>query len=115
MSQVKRCSKCNKSKSFSEFHKDRTHSSGLQRYCKDCKKKVDAHGKSEDDGKYILYYLPKERYIGMTKNFTKRKQKHEKAGKDIRWAFVVMKTKKVRFAHLMETLFHMLGFNGFRY
>ena len=51
----------------------------------------------------------------MTKNFTKRKQKHKKSGKDVRWAFVVMKTRKVKLAHLVETLFHMLGFNGFRY
>lgn len=115
MKQTKLCSKCKTTKPFVEFHKDKSRADGLQRYCKQCKKKVDVHGSSGDEGKYILYYLPKERYIGMTKNFTKRKQKHRKSGKDVRWAFVVMKTRKVKLAHLVETLFHMLGFNGFRY
>ena len=66
------CSKCKKSKALSDFHKDKSRPSGVQRYCKDCKKKVDVHGSTEHVGKFLLYYLPKERYIGMTKNFKKR-------------------------------------------
>lgn len=115
MKLTKQCSKCNKLKSVDDFHKDRSRADGLQRYCKQCKKRVDVNGKKEYEGKFMLYYLPKERYIGMTKNFTKRKQKHKKSGKDVRWAFVVLKTRRAKLAHLFETMFHMLGFNGFRY
>lgn len=109
------CSKCKKHKPAIEFHKDKSRSSGLQRYCKQCKKKTDVNGTKEDEGMFIIYYLPKERYIGMTKNFRKRIQKHEGKGKNIKYAFVVMKTKKMKLAHLIETIFHMFGFNGFRY
>ena len=109
------CSKCKKRKPAKDFHKDSSRANGLQRYCKKCKKAASVHGKQVDEGKFILYYLPKERYIGMTKNFNKRVQKHSARGKDVRWAFVVMKTRKMKLAHLVETIFHMLGFNGFRY
>ena len=109
------CSKCNKIKFESEFHKDRSRKSGLQRYCKSCKRQVDVHGKKTFDGYFIVYYLPKERYIGMTKNFTKRKGKHKERGKNVKYAFIVLKTRRMKLAHLVETLFHMLGFDGFRY
>lgn len=109
------CSKCKKTKPVSEFHKDRSRASGVQRYCKKCKKKVDVHGKKKHDGKFIIYYLPKERYIGMTKNFTKRVTRHRERGKNVKYAFIVLKTRKMKLAHLLETMFHMLGFNGFRY
>ena len=111
----RKCSKCKRSKPQSDFHVDRSHSSGFQRYCKPCKKVVDVHGKKEFSGYFIVYYLPKERYIGMTKNFTKRRTKHRENGKNVKYAFIVLKTKRMKLAHLIETLFHMFGFNGFRY
>lgn len=112
---LQNCSKCKKPKPVSEFHIDRSRASGLQRYCKSCKRSADVHGKKEFDGYFIIYYLPKERYIGMTKNFTKRVKRHKENGKNVKYAFIVLKTKKMKLAHLLETLFHMLGFNGFRY
>jgi hypothetical protein len=112
---LQNCSKCKKSKPVSEFHIDRSRASGLQRYCKTCKRSVDVHGKKEFDGYFIVYYLPKERYIGMTKNFTKRTKRHKENGKNVKYAFIVLKTKRMKLAHLAETMFHMFGFNGFRY
>lgn len=108
-----RCSKCKKSKLRSEFHLDRSRPSGLQRYCKECKKRRDAVG--THGGDFLIYYLPKERYIGMTKNFSKRVAKHKKSGKNTKYAFIVLKTKHMKLAHLVETMFHMFGFRGFRY
>jgi NAD-dependent SIR2 family protein deacetylase len=112
---VAHCSKCKKKKPLSDFHKDKSRVSGVQRYCKECKKKVDIHGSTEHVGKFLIYYLPKERYIGMTKNFKKRVQKHSENGKNVKYAFIVLKTKRMKLAHLVETLFHMVGFKGFRY
>lgn len=109
------CSKCKKKKPLSEFHKDRSRPSGVQRYCKKCKKRVDVHGRKEHEGRYILYYLPKERYIGMTMNFKKRVTRHREKGKNVKYAFIILTTRRVKLAHLLETMFHMLGFNGFRY
>jgi hypothetical protein len=97
---LQRCSKCEKSKPETEFHIDRSRASGFQRYCKPCKRKVDGHGKKEFDGYFIVYYLPKERYIGMTKNFIKRKQRHKEKGKNIKYGFIVLKTRKMKLADL---------------
>jgi hypothetical protein len=110
-----RCAKCKQRKPREEFHKDKSRPSGVQRYCKPCKKNVDVHGKKTLDGKFVLYYLPKERYIGMTKNYSRRVKRHKENGKNVEWAFIVVKTKHMKLAHLLETLLHMLGFNGFRY
>lgn len=112
---TRNCSKCKKMKPESAFHKDRSRNAGLQRYCKSCKKQADVNGKKEFEGYFLLYYLPKERYVGMTKNFTKRKKRHKEKGKNVKYAFILLKTKKMKLAHLAETLLHMLGFNGFRY
>ena len=112
---LQNCSKCKKPKPVSEFHIDRSRASGLQRYCKSCKRSVDVHGKKKFDGYFIVYYLPKERYIGMTKNFTKRVNRHKENGKNVKYSFIVLKTKRMKLAHLVETILHMLGFNGFRY
>jgi len=51
----------------------------------------------------------------MTKNFVKRRTKHREGGKNVKYAFIVFKTKRMKLAHLVETIFHMFGFNGFRY
>jgi len=115
MAEKFRCAKCKKHKTREQFHKDRSRPTGVQRYCKPCKKRADVHGKKKLDGKFILYYLPKERYIGMTKNFSRRIKRHKENGKNIEWAFIVVKTRHMKLAHLLETLLHMVGFNGFRY
>ena len=88
------CSKCKVVKPVSEFHIDRSRVSSIQRYCKACKKAVDVHGKKEFSGYFILYYLPKERYIGMTKNFTKRKARHKKKRKECQVCFCCAKDKE---------------------
>ena len=108
-----KCSKCEKVKSKKDFHTDKKHSSGVQRYCKVCTKKVDRKGKYGD--KYCVYYLPKHSYVGMTIHFTKRMQKHEQRGRNTKGAFVLFKTKNAKIAHTVEHLLHMMGFNGFRY
>jgi hypothetical protein len=107
-----RCSKCKKDKPRSSFHVDRSRPSRLQRYCKECKKRKN-EGKVK--GQFIIYYLPKERYVGMTKNYSRRIASHRKIGRNTKYAFIILKTKKVRLAHLVETFLHIIGFNGFRY
>jgi hypothetical protein len=51
----------------------------------------------------------------MTMNFKKRVTRHKELGKNVKYAFIIMTTKRVKLAHLLETMFHMLGFKGFRY
>ena len=112
---MKKCSRCQKEKPSTEFHKDNSRTDGLQRYCKTCKKKRDFVGYGKYRGKYVVYYLPKHRYVGMTKNYKKRIQKHGFKGKDIEGHFALFVTKSKKIAHIVESLLHLVGFNGFRY
>jgi len=111
------CSSCKKNKDYSEYHKDRTRKNGIQRYCKECKRFLDKEGYvPKYRGKYIIYYLPKERYVGMTLNLKKRINAHEKRDRrDITGYRVLLTIKNKKIAHIVETLFHLFGFRGFRY
>ncbi len=51
----------------------------------------------------------------MTKNYNRRILSHKNKGKNVKHAFIVLKTKKVKLAHLIETTLHLIGFKGFRY
>jgi hypothetical protein len=106
-----RCSKCTKNKPADQFHRSNTRPQGVQRYCKECKKKIDTTRKKL----YYVYYLPRERYVGMTKHVTKRMQRHRERGKDTRGYRIMLSTKNVKAAHLFESLLHLFGFKGFRY
>lgn len=58
---MKVCTKCNKQKPLSEFHKDKTHKSGLNYWCKTCRK--------NNDQKY--YQTHKIKYIKYAKDYRK--------------------------------------------
>lgn len=114
MSKRYKCSRCQKHKTKDQFHKDNTsRPREVQRYCKQCKKKIDSDGKY--GGKYVVYMLPRENYVGMTKNVSKRMQKHRKEGRVTSFKRILFTTRSAKLAHLVELVFHMFGFNGFRY
>lgn len=111
-----KCSKCKEQKPRSSFHADnRSGQRGVQRYCKECKKKKDRNGTDNDAGAFSVYMLPKEHYVGMTRNVTKRMQKHRKRGRDTEGNKVLFTTKKAKLAHIVESFYHLVGYNGFRY
>ena len=112
-----KCSKCKIEKPFSDFHKDTTRKNGRSRYCKPCKKDYDKHGNDPKLwNKYIVYYLPKHRYVGMTMNIKRRINQHTtNENRDVEGYRVILSTKSKRIAHLAETFLHIIGFNGFRY
>jgi len=115
MMSLHKCSRCQKKKPASEFHKSNTRKAGVQRYCKECKRLVDRNGKKAHNGKYIVYYLPKERYVGMTQNYRKRMYKHKIRGRNTRGSRILLITGSSKLAHLLETLLHLVGYKGFRY
>lgn len=112
-----KCSGCQTEKPLTEFHKDRTRKSGHQRYCKECKRFFDKEGYHPKHKKnYMIYYLPKERYIGMTYNLKRRITAHQKKNnRDITGYRIIYTTKHEKVAHIIETFLHLIGFNGFRY
>ena len=63
---------------------------------------------------YAVYYIPNEKYIGMSKDVYGRMRKHKHLGKDIEGYKVLCTFKNPKIAHLIETLLHLIGYNGFR-
>lgn len=117
MTKLQKCSKCKADKPYSEFHKDKNRVNGVSRYCKPCKRDYDKHGGNPKLwDKYIVYYLPNHRYIGMTMNIKRRINQHvTKEGRNVDGYKILITTKSKRIAHLAETFLHIIGFNGFRY
>lgn len=111
------CSKCQTLRPFTDFHKDKRRPSGISRYCKPCKKAYDRHGfDPKHKEKYVVYYLPKHRYVGMTFNLRRRIGQHvTKEKRNVEGYKVLLASKSKRIAHLLETFLHIIGFNGFRY
>jgi NAD-dependent SIR2 family protein deacetylase len=112
-----KCSRCKKEKPFSDFHNDKARKNGMARYCKPCKKDYDKHGNNPKLwDKYIVYYLPKHRYVGMTMNIKRRINQHTtKENRNVEGYRILLSTKSKRIAHLAETFLHIIGFDGFRY
>jgi hypothetical protein len=70
--------------------------------------------RSNDYPGYAVYYIPEEHYIGMSKNVYNRMLKHKHLGKIIDgWEVLMCFENPIR-AHLMETQFHLMGYNGYR-
>jgi hypothetical protein len=78
---MKTCSKCNQTKSFGDFYKDKGRKTGLSPYCKDCYKQ-----KSAD------YYLKNVEKIKIThKNYEEKTNFQEKWRKENKNYFVEWK------------------------
>lgn len=114
---TKNCPKCNTVKTLDEFYSSTKKKDGKQGYCKDCMKAFSKEGyETKYHGKYVVYHLPKENYIGMTYNISKRISHHKRQHKrDVTNYRVILSTKSKWLAHMTETFLHMIGFNGFRY
>jgi len=114
---LQNCSKCKTEKPFSDFHKDRGRPLGISRYCKPCKKDYDRFGGDPKlRNKYVVYYLPKHRYVGMTFNIRRRINQHlTQENRDVEGYRILLASNSKRIAHLLETFLHIIGFNGFRY
>jgi hypothetical protein len=63
---------------------------------------------------YSVYYLPEEHYIGISKNILARISKHKHLGRLVSGWEVICSYENPIEAHLLETLFHLRGYNGYR-
>ena len=115
---MKKCGCCKVDKSLNNFNKDKAKKDGLQSYCRECasdiKRKEYWRKKSESDGLFSVYYLPEEHYVGITGCVWQRMRDHRNKGKKITEGYeIIAKFERAVDAHLMETLFHVRGYNGF--
>ena len=76
------------------------------------KKRYNDADKTEET---ILYYLPEEHYMGITNNLRRRLQKHRRNGKITEGHEVIGRFERHVDAHLVETMFHVRGYNGYQY
>jgi hypothetical protein len=68
---------------------------------------------SKLDGYFYVYYLPEEHYIGMTNNVHRRIKYHDYSGKIVDNYEILARFKRQVDAHLFETKFHAMDYNGF--
>ena len=64
----------------------------------------------------VLYYLPEDHYIGVArnKNLWRRMYQHRSNGNYTHNVEILGWYERRVDAHLVETMFHMRGYNGFR-
>jgi len=111
---MKKCNRCGISKPLTAFHR---RGSGYRSDCKKCRGKA-GHFKRKRkiDPFYTVYFLPKENYIGMTNAFHNRLGEHRhKYNRDTSGHEVVGRFNDPAIAHIVETFFHWIGFDGFHY
>ena len=111
MTEFKDCSQCSQHLSTEQFNKKGK--GKLRSECRECQKKYFKNRVWKRDAHYTVYYIPSEEYIGYTNNFTSRIRDHKKNGKDVTGHKIVGQFDSAVKAHLVETLFHFIGYNGF--
>ena len=67
------------------------------------------------DGKFYLYYLPEEHYIGITNNPKNRIPQHTYRGKIIDGWEIVAEYDNPKLCAFHEALMHLIGYNGSAY
>lgn len=122
-----KCNTCHKEKPRDSFYKYRKHQCiectlrDRKRRYKDNKEKHKLYQKEyrervfQDQGGYVVYYLPEHHYVGMTNNLKKRVIDHKKKGKIVEGIEVVGTYETAVEAHYVETSLHLMGYEGFSY
>jgi len=125
---MKVCTKCKIEKDLSEFIKDKTTKSGIGGKCKSCaneyvKKHYKANSqkqlkfrteflKAKEDGYHYVYLLPKENYVGCTKNVYVRMYGHRALKRDTSGYIILGRFNDRDEALRLETSYHNNGYTG---
>lgn len=109
---MKKCSKCKIDKPDDDFGwKEKNKSRKSE--CKSCFKERRITWRKSYETDYCVYYLPEEHWIGMSKNLKTRLNNHKSMGRITDGVEVLCYFKRRVDAHLLETMFHQRGYNGF--
>lgn len=123
---MKKCVKCNEERDDSEFYKSRTEcksctiSRQRERYLEN-PEKFRSYQRNrrkeifEQQGGFVVYYLPEHHYVGMTRNLIRRLNDHRQDGKIIDGYEVIGSFKTAIEAHYVETSLHVRGYEGYNY
>lgn len=123
---MRKCVKCNVENDDSGFYKGR-------KECKSCTikdrrekyinnpEKFKSYQKKRrkeifnQQGGFVVYYLPEHHYVGMTRNLIRRLNDHRKAGRLTDCYEILGSFKTAVEAHYFETSFHVRGYEGYNY
>ena len=112
-----KCIKCKVIKETSEFYKDNRRKDGVRAQCKVCCNKYATEYRNSGKA-YLIYYLPNEHYIGVTKerSIYNRMSQHKAKGNNIDGWRVLYASENRAEAYHHEAMYHgVLGFNGLNY
>lgn len=129
MLKTKSCKKCNQEKSLTDFSQHRFAKGGYENTCKSCKNeynrayraknppKINKHkkelwNKRLKDGFYSLYYLPKEKWIGISVFPHLRTNNHENLNRNTEGYICIYKFLNKEDAGIVESLLHLEGYKG---
>lgn len=73
---------------------------------------IKANYKSHEPPYYVIYLLPKNGYVGVTKNPKKRIRNHKALGRDITDWRVLHRIEDREMAYRQEDFYHNIGFEG---
>jgi len=113
---LKLCNKCNEEKSVQDFHNNPNTKDGRQGHCKSCHKSY-YNNKKLVNGQIVhyVYYLPEHHYVGMTNNIDTRIYQHGQIHNRITEGYEIVGVYDTAIeAHYIETLLHLMGYEGFR-
>jgi hypothetical protein len=71
--------------------------------------------KSIDDHSNIIYFIPEENYIGMTKNIVTRLKSHNRDGLNLTGTTTLARFDDVNTCRLFERVLQNIGFDGNMY
>jgi len=112
---MKKCTQCSTEKNLEDFAvKKSNKSTGRASKCKECMNAYLAKWRESDRlDYYMVYYLPKEHYIGITNQPKQRMGDHKcHHGRDTTGWRVMFCSESKYEARLVENRYHDLGFNG---
>lgn len=91
---------------------------GNLKYCSATCRRADKRDRNRKyrgvDKMTCVYYLPEEHYIGITTSPYLRMKEHRRSGKITDGYEVLCWYERRVDAHLLETMFHVRGYRGFR-
>lgn len=111
---MKTCRTCKQDKPLTEYHKCiKTNATYLRSYCKDCGKEARREYRRKlKDGKWYVYLLPEEHYVGITNCIKERMRSHKKITDGYE---IIGSYETPAHALMVEAYYHTKGYYGCKY
>ena len=110
---MRTCRICKQDKLLTEFHFNNKKHKSYKTYCKDCGRKARReYRKKLKDGKWYVYLLPEEHYVGITNCIKERMRSHKKITDGYE---IIGSYETPAHALMVEAYYHTKGYYGCKY